>query len=189
MLLKSTLIASIVLAALISGGSLFAATDSTSSLTRLQAAATSQNVALSDSQKSLLKETCKTAQANLRLLRQKEPRTYESYSETYFDIQNEISALEIRLNRQGVVVKGIDRTFLNYKERIDQYERLNDLYQRSLDDVAAVDCAANPNEFYAGVAVVRQLRAQLLVATQGIKEYIYNDVRSQFNQVKLQLKV
>lgn len=167
----------------------FAQSKPAESLARLQASSAAQGVALDDATKATLRDTCKTAQANLQLIRQKEARNYQAYGETFLDVQNEISALELRLKRQGVTVQGIDRTLLNYKERVDQYDRLNYLYQQALSDVIVIDCAANPNEFTAGIVSVRQLRSQLLQTTVGLKEYIVKDIYDQFNKVKAQLNV
>jgi uncharacterized coiled-coil protein SlyX len=159
------------------------------SLARLQAAAQKQNNSIDDAKKTEIQNTCRTAQANLQLIRQKEPRNYQNYSETYLDVQNEINALEIRLKRQGVTIQGIDQTLMNYKERVDQYDRLNYLYQQALNDVVEIDCKENPVEFVAGINVLRQLRAQILSTTKGIESYIFKEVNDQFIKVKAQLKV
>lgn len=167
----------------------FAQSSTAESLARLQTAAQNQNISMDDTKKNEIQNLCNTAQANLQLIRQKEPRSYQNYSDTYLDIQNEISALEIRLKRQGVTIQGIDTTLLNYKERVDQYDRLHYLYQQALNDVVTIDCKENPVEFMAGVYTVRQLRAQLLAATTDMESYVFKEVNDQFTKVKAQLKV
>lgn len=189
MILHKVFVVTGLVGLLLLSGPVLAETNPAESLARLQTAVTTQKLNLDDNKKTEIKNTCKTAQANLQLIRQKEPKNYQAYSETYLDVQNEISALEIRLKRQGVTIQGIDATLLNYKERVDQYERLNYLYQQALNDVTTIDCAENPTEFVAGVAVIRQLRAQLLQITNGIQDYVLKDVNGQFTKVKVQLKV
>lgn len=178
-----------VVSLLLLSGPVLAESNAGESLARLQAAAVAQKTGLDDAKKTEIQNTCKTAQANIQLIRQKEPKNYQAYSETYLDVQNEISALEIRLKRQGVTIQGIDSTLLNYKERVDQYERLNYLYQQALNDVVVIDCVESSTEFVAGITVIRQLRAQLLGITNGIQDYVLKDVNDQFNKVKVQLKV
>lgn len=184
-------IAAIIIAAglLFTGTVVFAETDTSSSLSRLQASAKSQNLTLDESTKQNLQSSCEPAQENLRSIRQRELKLNKTYLSTYQSVQNEISALEIRLKRQGTNVQGVDRIIMAYKEHTDRYDRLSQVYEQALVDTTNIDCKQNPTEFMAGVVLVRQTRAQLFEVTKTTKQFVGNDVQQQFDIVKNELSV
>lgn len=179
-----------VLVVLFLSNTVFAATQNVEdSLTRLNAQVSVQKVSLNDEAKAKVASSCQTTQSSLKNLRQKEQRIQRERTDTYVDVQNEIDALQLRLKRQGVEVSGAATVLMNYRELTDQYDRLSKIYSEALYDVTTVDCQANPEAFTAGVALVRQKRAELLTNTNTIQYFVQNDVQNQFNAIKRQLKV
>lgn len=187
-----TRLLSVVLAlgVLLLSGSVFAATTSpVDSLNRLSAQAASQGVALDDSAKNNVQNSCQTAQINLKSLRQKEQRIQRERLETYTDVQNEIDALRLRLTHQGVDVSGMARILMGYREQTDQYDRLSNSYYEALNDTATIDCRVNPEAFVAGLTLLRQKRAQLLETTIALRDFVFGPVHGQFNIVSKGIKV
>jgi hypothetical protein len=182
--------ATLILSVLLLGNTAFAVTqNSAESLNRLSAEATRLNIALDETARNKVQNSCQTTQTSLKSIRQKEQRIQRERTDTYLDVQNEIDALQLRLKRQGLEVNNLGATLLTYRELTDQYDRLSKPYLEALNDVVIIDCRANPEAFITGVAIVRQKRNLLLENANSIQQFIFNDIQNQFNAIKDGLKV
>lgn len=188
--IKRSLVATLVLSVLLLGNTAFADSQNpTDSLNRLKIEAATQKVTLDEATRVKIQNSCQSTQNVLKSIRQKEQKIQRERKDTYLDVQNEIDALQLRIKRQGIEVGGVAAALVSYRELTDQYDRLSKLYMDNLNDSIAIDCRVNPEPFIAGLALIRQKRAQLLENTNQVKTYIFTDVQTQFEIIKKGLKV
>lgn len=189
MIFKKLLVVAIVAALFTASGVSFAQSSSQESLTRLNVLVQTQNITADDATKASTQSKCQDVQNTLKSAKQREQKIAKDRIMTYQDIQNQVLALEIRLKRQGVEINGIGNTLLQYQKLLSTYNTQTDEYQQALGDTASINCQENPLAFIAGVALTRQKRADLLVTTNAIQEFVVNNIFSELNKVKQNLNI
>lgn len=124
---------------------------------------------LSDEQRGAISQSCPTIKQSLRQLQKVDSRTRTYLGTTYETIINKfIVPLNIRLvknNRPSL--PGIQSEFVTTQLRFrDSYTE----YMREMENLLAIDCRAQPDEFYQHLETVREKRETLRTTTVRLAE-------------------
>jgi hypothetical protein len=156
---------------------------------RLSNAVSEQHLVLDENAKSLLAQKCKNAQTILVQIQDKTQKLVLLRSDTYGGIQKELLALKLRMARQGADASEIDLLIGKLQQKLDQFTLAANTYGTSLDDVITVDCAQKPEQFKAGLIVLRAQRSDLESAAQNLRHTMESARRNTFDQLKNRLRV
>jgi hypothetical protein len=161
----------------------------TSSDERLSQAVVTQNIVLDDASKASIVSKCQNAQSSLKLIQNDTDRLVRARIDTYSYIQDELQAIKLRMIRQGADASEADLLTGRIQQALDQFTLQADHYGTSLDDVVGVDCQQKPEQFKAGLIIMRLQRAKLLDDAINLKNIINNSDSSIFNQLKKRLTI
>jgi len=156
---------------------------------RLTNAVNGQKLALDDVKKAILVQKCQAAQESLLKLQEKSDKLVELRADTYGTFQKELQAIKLRMARQGVDASEIDLLIGKIQQGLDTFTLVADAYGTSLDDVIAVDCTQKPEQFQAGLVVLRAKRATLLASADNLKRVMDHAKQNTFSQLKKRLTV
>jgi len=154
---------------------------------RLTNAVNDQHLTLDDATKALLNQKCQVAQVNLQKLQEKTDTIVESRINTYTTFQKEQQAIKLRMARQGVDASEIDLLIGKLQQGIDDLTLTANNYGTTLRDVITVDCIQKPEQFQAGLVVLRSYQAQLLQSANNLKKIMNDANTSTFLQLKKRL--
>ena len=161
----------------------------TTSDERLSQAIITQNVVLDDASKSVIVSKCQNAQNLLKIVRNDSDKSVRARIDTYSYIQDELQAIKLRMIRQGADASEADLLTGRIQQALDQFTIQADRYGTSLDDVIGVDCQQKPEQFKAGLIVMRLQRSKLLDDSINLKNIINNSDSSIFTQLKKRLTI
>lgn len=156
---------------------------------RLSGAVNDQRLVLDEAKKSMLVQKCQAAQAGLLKLQEKADRFVELRVNSYGTIQKELQGIKLRMARQGVDASEIDLLIGKIQQGLDEFTLSADAYGTSLDDVIAVDCIQKPEQFQAGLVVLRKQRSLLLAEATNLAKIMQDAKQNTFNQLKKRLTV
>lgn len=156
---------------------------------RLAGAVNDQHLVLDDARKALLVQKCESAQSSLMKLQEKADKIAELRTNTYGTFQKELQGIKLRMARQGVDASEIDLLIGKIQQGLDSFTLAADAYGTSLDDVISVDCKQKPEQFQAGLVVLRKQRANLLVAANNLTKIMEAAKQNTFTQLKKRLTV
>jgi len=154
---------------------------------RLTNAVNDQHLTLDDATKALLNQKCQVAQVNLQKLQEKTDTIVESRINTYTTFQKEQQAIKLRMARQGVDASEIDLLIGKLQQGIDDLTLTANNYGTTLRDVITVDCIQKPEQFQAGLVVLRSRQSQLLQSANNLKKIMNDANTSTFLQLKKRL--
>lgn len=161
----------------------------TTSDERLSQAVITQNVVLDDTSKSIIISRCQNAQNLLRPIQDNTNKLVQARIDTYSYIQDELQAIKLRMIRQGADASEADLLTGRIQQALDQFTIQADRYGTSLDDVIGVNCQQQPEQFKAGLIVMRLQRAKLFNDAINLKNIINNSDTNIFNQLKKRLTI
>lgn len=156
---------------------------------RLNNAVSEQSLQLSDSAKQLIVAKCSYAQNSLIKIQSNTDKIIGLRTETYSMLQRELQAIKLRMARQGVDASEIDLLIGKIQQGLDNLTLTSDAYNTTLGDVINVNCAQNPEQFQAGLVVLRSERADLLKAASDIKAILHAATDNTFYQLKKRLTI
>jgi len=154
---------------------------------RLTNAVNDQHLVLDDTTKALLNQKCQVAQANLQKLQEKTDTVVESRINTYTTFQKELQAIKLRMARQGVDASEIDLLIGKLQQGIDDLTLTANNYGTTLKDTVTVDCVQKPEQFQAGLVVLRSRQPLLLRSADNLKKIMNDANTSTFLQLKKRL--
>jgi hypothetical protein len=154
---------------------------------RLTQAVQSLNITIDDNQRAIIAQKCQSAQAILLNTQDKNDKIVRSRIETYTVIQKELLALKLRMARQGVDASEIDLLIGKIQQAIDNFVLASNTYGTTLNDTLSINCIDKPEQFRAGVVLMRAQRVKLLDSATSLKRTAQVADSSTFSQLKKRL--
>lgn len=189
-MLRKTILITFVAIMLIFPVSTFAQqSPSTTSDERLSKAVAEQQLTLSDAEKQTLSDKCQAAQKQLIAIKSKTDKVVQLRVSTYSTIQKELQAMKLRMARQGVDASEIDLLIGKIQQSLDKLTISADDYGLALKDIISLDCGQKPEQFMAGLIIVRAQQAKLLDSARQLTATLESANNGTFNQLKKRLTV
>jgi len=148
-----------------------------------------QKVVLDSATRIMIMSRCQLAQDKLRIIENANSNLVQERINTYNYIQDELQAIKVRMMRQGADASEADLMTGKIQSALDSFTIQANNYGTALDDVVNVDCSQNPEQFEAGLIVMRIQRADLLKQAENLKSLFINDQTDIFNPLKSRLTI
>lgn len=156
---------------------------------RLDQAIKNQQLVLDDATRAAVVQKCQNTQSILANLQEKSDKVVRLRLETYALIQQELQAIKLRMARQGVDASELDLLVGKLQQGMDAFTLASDAHGVALDDVIVVDCMQRPEQFRAGIVMMRAKRATLFDAATNLRWIMLTAENTTFNQLKDRLRV
>lgn len=126
--------------------------------------------ALSEQQASSLSQNCPTIKQSLTQLQKVDSKTRTYLGTTYETIVNKfITPLNLRLVKNNRPTLSSLQT--KFTEEQTHFKDEYTIYMRELEELIAMDCQNNPQDFYQKLETVRKKRAELRESTVKLSKY------------------
>lgn len=185
---KRILVTAMIVAALFLPAKVMAETAS-SREDRLNKAVSEQQLVLDDGTKASIQAKCQNAQAILISIQDQTESLIRRRLDTYNGIQKDLQTIKLRMIRQGADASETDLLTGKIQQSLDIFTLQADKYGVSLDDVVRVNCQQKPEQFRAGLVLMRAQRALLLDSAKELKSILGNSNNDTFKQLKARLKL
>jgi hypothetical protein len=139
---------------------------------RLSRAVSDQKVVLDDIASNNIKAKCQAAQTVLTNMQLNTDSMIRKRIETYSALQKELIAIQLRMVRQGSDASEIDLLVGKIQQALDKFTLAGDQYGTTLQDVSIVNCVQKPEQFQAGLLLLRLQRLQLLRSATDLKNIV-----------------
>lgn len=156
---------------------------------RLQSAVTSQSLVLDDSYRHNVVVRCQNSQSILRGVQEQSANATRTREAVYSEIIKDVRAIKIRMARQGSDASEADLFLGRMQESLDQFTLNANQYALSLDDVVSVDCQTNPEQFMAGLVVMRSHRLKVSNSADKLHSIVVNSIKDTFTPLKKRLTI
>lgn len=154
---------------------------------RLNRAVSDQHLQLDATRQNTIKTKCQTSQAMLKELQQNTEILVRQRVEVYSNLQKELIAIQLRMTRQGSDASEIDLLNGRIQQELDKFTIMADQYGISLNDLILVDCVQKPEQFQAGLVIMRLKRAQILTVATDLKNTLLSASVSTYEPLKKRL--
>ena len=169
-------------------GTVIANTDAKNAYeTRLNDYNQSNPVQLSPEESQIIIDGCDVIKQNIVEARDRVSNTNNNRAEVYSDIEKKLSAIQIRMSKQGIDTSVIDLLLANYRIEFNNFKATSEKYLLVLSDTALIDCKSQPDLFKSAVLTARQTREQLAEALKRIRNLYDNSFVSSFELLERQL--
>jgi len=154
---------------------------------RLTNAVAAQSLVLDDSTKALIQAKCQYAQAILATVQDQTESLIRKRQDTYSSIQKDLQTIKLRMIRQGADASETDLLTGKIQQSLDSFTLQADRYGVSLNDVISVNCVQKPEQFKAGLVLMRQQRSKLLDSAVALRKMVSDSNENVFKQLKERL--
>lgn len=154
---------------------------------RLSNAVAETGLTLDDAARTLLTQKCQTAQQQLIKIQDNTDKLIGLRIETYSSFQRELQAIKLRMARQGVDASEIDLLIGKLQQSLDTLTLKADTYGTTLDDVITVDCMQKPEQFKAGLILLRAQRTEVFKSANSLRTIMEDAQQNTFTQLKKRL--
>ena len=156
---------------------------------RLAKAVIDQQLVLDDSIKASLQAKCQNAQVILTNVQDQTESLIRKRLDIYSSIQKDLQIIKLRMIRQGADASETDLLTGKIQQSLDEFTLQADKYGTSLNDVVTVNCQQKPEQFKAGLVLMRSQRFKLLDSAKDLKSVVTNSNNDIFKQLKERLKL
>lgn len=158
------------------------AQDSGASLERLQALSDSGQIPILDEPtKAVVIARCQAAQDAIRTSQKAIDVAVRKRILLYGTMQKELKALEMRMTKQGADASEIDLLIGKIQQELDKFAENSRIYQQLSEDLAIIDCVANPDVFVNGLNTLRLNQKNLQLTALNLYSIISQSPESTFN--------
>jgi hypothetical protein len=165
------------------------AENSTTREDRLAKAVLDQQLVLDDSAKALLQTKCQNSQIILNNIQDQTESLIRKRLDIYSSIQKDLQIIKLRMIRQGADASETDLLTGKIQQALDAFTLQADKYGTLLNDVVTVNCQQKPEQFKAGLVLMRSQRIKLLDLAKDLKAIVVNSDNDTFKQLKERLKL
>lgn len=143
-----------------------------------------QKMVISAAERAMIITKCQTVQNKLEIIENGLSQQLQQRIDTYSNIQQQLQAVKLRMMRQGADASEADLLTGEIQQALNNFTIQANNYGTALDDLVNVNCQQNPEEFEAGLVVMRQQRAELLKDASSLKSIIDSSYNGIFEQLK-----
>jgi chromosome segregation ATPase len=144
---------------------------------RLEERKNRRQVSLNQFEQSVLAQRCKPAQPLLKNLGDKVRSNVPQRHKAYEALNTHLTALAEKLEAKNVDTGTLKQQQAALNEKITVYKTDIANYQQALDDLVAMDCAADPVAFKASLEEARALRENLSKTITEIRTYVMETIK------------
>lgn len=151
---------------------------------RLKKAISDQGLVVSDTTRATIQAKCQNAQIQLSDIQRTTEALVRKRIDIYSGLQKDLIAIQLRMVRQGSDASEVDLLTGKIQQGLDKFTITADAYGTSLSDTVAVNCVEKPEQFQAGLILLRTKRAQLLSAATELKNIMLSAPTNTYEPLK-----
>lgn len=135
-----------------------------------------------------IKLRCSVAQANAKTLSSRLSTVQKNRNAAYDSILKSLNDLEAKLNKQAFETTGLQQNIQALQTLVDSYKTNMNNYYLAVNDMATMDCAADPAGFVAALQAARTAHDSLTTQITEIRTYVTNTVKPTLSQIRTQIE-
>ena len=155
---------------------------------RLEKYKTEAKTKLSNAEKTRIAGRCKASQVKVKVVQGRVAGFETHRGETYEKLLTRLTGLSEKLKAKGIDTTTYDAQVAELKAKVETYRTDLAKYHEAIDDLSAVDCAANTDGFKASLETARTLRAKVVADGQGIKSYLKDTLKPTLVALRTQVE-
>jgi hypothetical protein len=156
---------------------------------RLQSYKEKQQQTLAEAQSKRIVARCKSAQVKVASLRTRVTTVVETRKAVYEKIDARLTELLVKLQKAGIVTTGYETAQKDIKVDLASLSESMETYGTVLDDLVAMDCAADPEAFKAALESARETQKELREKSQEFRLFATTQLKTIMQEVRAQLEV
>lgn len=134
-----------------------------------------------------LKARCSVAQTVIKNLQTRVGTVQEKRATAYDNINKSLTELQTALKAKQVDTTKLDAQIKDLDAKLTSFKADMGVYKQSVEDSAAIDCAADPLALRASLQESRNQHEKLVTSVADIRTYINNTVKPTLAQIKTDL--
>lgn len=143
--------------------------------------------ALNNVQQAVIAQRCKPAQPLLKKLGDKVRANVPQRQRAYEEVDTRLVSLIEKLEASGVDTGTLKQQQGELSKKIAAYKTDASTYHETLDDLSAMDCAADPVAFKASLDEARRLRESLSKQITDIRAYVMDTIKPTLLEIRKSL--
>lgn len=143
-------------------------------------------IKLNSAQTVRLKNRCKSAQGRINSLNENVKGIEKNRTALYDKIVVRLNELVDKIGDQADTTT-LKTEITTLSEKVDDFKGHIAAYRTSLDDLAQMDCEADPEGFKASLETAKEYRAELLTISKDIRMTIKDNIKPLLQEIKKQL--
>lgn len=142
---------------------------------------------LTQAQLTMVKNRCAMAKGMITSVQARTKTFKSSRVERYETAVTKLSALSAKLKAAGIDTTAFDTQVAEAKKRAETFEAAVETFKQSVDDLAAMDCAADPEGFVATIRSGVDERKAVLEAGRSFRTYIRETLKPTLKAIRTEL--
>lgn len=143
---------------------------------------------LTTTQKTRLKAKCKASQGKISSVGGKVNGIETSRAKVHSNIVNHLEKLSAKLKAKSIDTVALDASIVTLKEKITTFKTDLALFKLALEDLAEMDCEANPDGFQASLDVARSARKLVHDDSLAIKAHVKDTIKPLLVDIRSKLE-
>ncbi len=143
---------------------------------------------LTTTQKIRIQSRCKNSQGLLSSLEGRIKGVETSREKVYSNAVGHLTDLSTKLQEKGLDTSALDAHIETLKGKIELFNTDLKNYKQAVIDLAAMDCATEPDGFKASLDEARSLRQKLYDTGKDIKAFIKDTIKPALGELRSQIK-
>lgn len=143
---------------------------------------------LTAAQTNLIKTRCKAAQGVVSSVSGRIKGLETSRQEVYTNIHNRLTKLATALQNKDISANELQAEVNTLQGKVDTYKTDLDTYKQAVEDLAALDCAADPTAFKATLEAARTAQQKVAKDMQDIRTYITGTIKPTLEKIRTALE-
>ncbi len=145
-------------------------------------------IRLATGEKIRIQGRCKAAQGKVGEVKGRLPNVQMRRDRAYANLVSHLESLTAKVKAKGVDTTTLETQITELKAKITTFQTDMAKYQEAAGDLAAMDCAADPEAFKASLEAARTLRAQLFTDAKAIRAYVADSIKPTLKTIRQQLE-
>lgn len=141
-----------------------------------------------ENEQNQIRLRCGVAQANAKTLSTRLARVRDARFAAYDKILKDLNALLGRLENQAYETTALQENINTLQGKVDSFKTNMTNYYNAVNDMATMDCNADPVGFIAAVEAARKAHALVLPEITDIRTYVTNTIKPTLAQVREQIE-
>ena len=154
---------------------------------RLQERKEATKTRIDAAERLVIQARCKASQAHLRRLNSRIVGIRVSRKAVYDNVTKRLADLGTKLRAKGIDTAEYDKQVGELQIKIDSFYAALEQYEEAVNDLAAMDCAADPEGYRATLESAKILRTDVIQTAQAVHSYLHDTIKPTLQNIRQQV--
>jgi len=142
---------------------------------------------LSAAEERKIRNSCKAAQVITGKLAQNADTVRAVRERAYTQVNEKLTNLVEKLQAASVDTTELEAAIESMAEITEEFFAAMEEYQTAIDDLSAMDCEENPEEFKAALEEAKRLRVTVISSSQSLRKYANETLKPILQSIRAEL--